>query len=97
MMQFAGRYYFITGITSLRQDYWQIDAEVDVLATYKSDIQATTAFILYDAAANSELVDTRLAVQTTKTAAENYVILNENASAAVISMLRHGRTIDKYF
>lgn len=82
MMQFAGRYYFITGITSLRQDYWQIDAEVDVLATYKSDIQATTAFILYDATANNDIVDTRLAVNATKTATQNNVILNENASAA---------------
>lgn len=67
MMQFAGRYYFITGITSLRQDYWQIDAEVDVLATYKADIQATTAFVLYDATANSELVDNRLPIVTTPT------------------------------
>ena len=67
MMQFAGRYYFITGVTSLRQDYWQIDAEVDVLATYKSNIQATTAFVLYDASVNSEIIDNRLAMVTTKT------------------------------
>lgn len=82
MMQFAGRYYFITGITSLRQDYWQIDAEVDVLATYKAAIQATTAFVLYDATANNDIVDTRLAVNASKTAMQNNVILNENASAA---------------
>lgn len=82
MMQFAGRYYFITGITSLRQDYWQIDAEVDVLATYKAAIQATTAFVLYDATANYDIVDTRLAVNASKTASQNNVILNENASAA---------------
>lgn len=71
MMQFAGRYYFITGITSLRQDYWQIDADVDVLATYKSDIQATTAFILYDATANNDIIDNRLAVNTTETTVIN--------------------------
>lgn len=64
MMQFAGRYYFITGITSLRQNYWQIDAEVDVLATYKSNIQATTAFIIYDANANTDLIDNRLMITT---------------------------------
>lgn len=71
MMQFAGRYYFITGITSLRQDYWQIDAEVDVLATYKSDIQATTAFVLYDATANNDIIDSRLAVNTSETTVIN--------------------------
>lgn len=82
MMQFEGRYYFITGITSLRQDYWQIDADVDVLATYKAAIQGTTAFVLYDASGNSEIVDNRLPTKTTAIYAENHVILNENASAA---------------
>lgn len=82
MMQFEGRYYFITGITSLRHDYWQIDADVDVLATYKAAIQGTTAFVLYDAAANTEIVDNRLPTKTTAIYAENNVILNENASAA---------------
>lgn len=82
MLKFEGRFYFITGITSLRQDYWQIDADVDVLATYKTDIQGTTAFVLYDSAVNTEIVDNRLPTKTTAIYAENSVILNENASAA---------------
>lgn len=82
MLKFEGRYYFITGITSLRQDYWQIDADVDVLATYKTDIQGTTEFILYDSTVNTEIVDNRLPTKTTPVYAENNVILNENASAA---------------
>lgn len=78
MMQFAGRYYFITGITSLRQDYWQIDAEVDVLATYKSIITATRAFVLYADASNSEIIDNRLPTKTTATYAKNYVTLSQS-------------------
>lgn len=67
MMRFAGRYYFITGITSLRQDYWQIDAEVDVLATYKAQIRATRPFVLYADINNTEIIDNRLATKTTAT------------------------------
>ena len=78
MMQFAGRYYFITGITSLRQDYWQIDAEVDVLATYKSDIQATRPFVLYADVNNTEIIDSRLPTKTTATYAVNYATLSQS-------------------
>lgn len=66
MMQFAGRYYFITGVTSLRQDYWQIDAEVDVLATYKTNIGNTIAFVEYASSGNTNIIDSRLAITTPK-------------------------------
>lgn len=65
MLKFENRYYFITDIYSLRQDLWEISAAVDVLATYKSNILQTSAFVLYDAAANTELVDSRLPIVTT--------------------------------
>lgn len=74
MMHFEGRYYFITGITSVRENLWEISAAVDVLATYKSNILATTAFILYDQAANYDLVDERLPVTTP-------AIINSNSAA----------------
>lgn len=71
MMQFEGRYYFITDIASIRQDLWEITAAVDVLATYKADIQATTSFVLYDATANNDIIDSRLAVNTSETTVIN--------------------------
>ena len=40
-----GRYYFITNITSVREDLWQIDMHVDVLMTNKTMIQSTYAFV----------------------------------------------------
>lgn len=64
MMVFEGRTYFITGISSVRDNLWEISAEVDVLATYKSNILATTAFVLYDSTANNDIIDSRLAVNT---------------------------------
>lgn len=82
MMLYEGRYYFIRDIISVREGLWELSCECDVLATYKAQIQAATAFILYDSAANTEIVDSRIPTKTTPIYAENNVILNENASAA---------------
>ena len=58
------RYYWITDIVSLKEDLWQISGQVDVLATYRRHIQNTRAFVLYDSTANTQIPDSRLAIQT---------------------------------
>ena len=58
------RFYWISDITSLNKDLWQISGRVDVLATYKGHIQNTSAFVLYDSTANTQLPDNRLAIET---------------------------------
>ena len=73
---FEGRYYFVTDIMSVRNDQWEVSCRVDVLATYKTQIGATTAFILYDTAANTEIIDQRLAPKTTKTRLQNSAALD---------------------
>lgn len=51
-----GQYYWITEIVSVRDKIWQISCEIDVLATAKTEIGATSAFIEYCAdARNAEL------------------------------------------
>lgn len=62
--KFDDRYYWITDIISLNNNLWQISGRVDVLATYKAHIQQTSAFVLYDSTANTQLPDTRLAIET---------------------------------
>lgn len=64
---FEGRYYFVNDVVSVRNDLWELHCKVDVLATYKANILATPAFVLYDSAANSEIIDTRLSMKTTTT------------------------------
>ena len=39
------RYYFITNITSIRKNLWEVEMEVDVLMTYKDAIYRTYAFV----------------------------------------------------
>ena len=62
--KFDNRYYWITDITSLNNNRWLISGNIDVLATYKGHIQATSAFVLYDSTANTQLPDMRLGMET---------------------------------
>ena len=61
-----GRYYFIKDIRSVHNGLSEIDCDIDVLATYKSAILGTTAYVLYDSVSNTELPDNRLPMKTTK-------------------------------
>ena len=69
--QFMGRYYFISTIESIRNDIWALSCSVDLLATYKAEILATSAFVAYDTTANTEITDRRLSTKTTTVHAEN--------------------------
>lgn len=64
-IQWGSWYYFVDDIIIERDDLYSIVCSLDVLATYKTDIAATSAFVLYDTAANTELRDTRLALKDT--------------------------------
>lgn len=69
--EFMGRYYFISTIESIRNDIWSLSCSVDILATYKANILATSAFVAYDTAVNTEISDHRLSVKTTQTTVVN--------------------------
>lgn len=66
-LKWDDRYYFVTDIVARNNNLWDVSAVIDVLATYKTEILATTAYVLYDSAANTELIDNRLPMKTTKT------------------------------
>lgn len=64
-MSFEGRFYFVTGIKSIRQDLFEVSCEVDVLATWKAAITGSSQYVLYYTHANTEIVDQRLSTKTT--------------------------------
>jgi len=66
-IQFAGRYYYIDDVVSLRNNLTEIHCNIDVLATYKSAIQSSFAYVLYYTHTNTEITDHRLSVKTTQT------------------------------
>ena len=64
---FAGRYYYVDDVVSLHNGLCEVQCNIDVLATYKSAIQATTAYVLYYNHNQTEISDKRLTTKTTKT------------------------------
>ena len=65
-LKWDDRYYFVTDVTAKNNSLFEVSAVVDVLATFKSYILATTAYVLYDSVSNTELPDNRLPMKTTK-------------------------------
>lgn len=58
------RYYFIDDVVSVRNGQWEVYCILDVLATYKADILASTQYVCYSAnSAKTWLADTRIPVQ----------------------------------
>lgn len=58
-----GHYYYVSDINSVRRGLTEIRCTQDVLATYKSDISNTTAYIQYSASDFNKLIpDARLSV-----------------------------------
>lgn len=64
MASFEGRIYFITGVTSYRNNIWDVAAVVDVLATYKTAIGATSAYVIFANTTNLQIIDPRLPIKT---------------------------------
>lgn len=68
----GNRYYFITDVRSLHNNLSEVDCVVDVLATYKSDILASTQFVSYSSqSGDSWLADTRIPVLKSTQASKN--------------------------
>lgn len=56
-------YYFIDSIVSVRNDIWEVSCVIDVLATYKAEILASTQYVCYSSqAGDAWLADTRIPV-----------------------------------
>ena len=65
--QFEGSYYYVDDIVSLKNNLIEIHCSKDVLATYKSYIKASSAYVLYYSHSNTEIVDSRLSTKTAVT------------------------------
>lgn len=62
--QFEGRYYFVTEVRSVRNNLWEIECTEDYLATWKTVIGTTQAFILYASGGRTDIIDTRLSLSS---------------------------------
>ena len=71
------RYYNITDIRSVRNNLFEVSGEVDVLATYKTQILASTQYVSYSSHKSSIwLADTRIPVQKNESVAQAVSTMN---------------------
>lgn len=70
-LDWDGWLYWIDDVISVGNDRFEIRCSLDVLGTLRAYILNTTAFVLYDGTANTELPDGRLSVKTTKAVSIN--------------------------
>ena len=62
-----GRYYFLSNVVSITKTIWEFTLEVDVLASYKSQIASTVARIAFSATGwDKDITDPRCLAKTTK-------------------------------
>lgn len=64
--QFEGIYYFVDDIVSIKNNLIEVHCSKDHLATYKTNIQASSQYVLYYDHINTEISDHRLSVKTTQ-------------------------------
>ena len=76
-LKWDNNYYFITEITAYPNDIWEVAAELDPLATYKSEILASTQFVSYSSLQSSVwLPDTRIPLQKNANVSSNSSTMN---------------------
>lgn len=76
-LKWGDRYYFVTDVVSKNNGLWEVSAVVDVLATFKSDILASTQFVSYSSLSGSTwLADTRIPLQKNASVAQNATTMN---------------------
>ena len=71
-LKWGSWYYYITNVIRDKNQMIIITCTLDELATFKSNIVNSVQFVAYDSTANSEIVDTRLSVNTTPTRSVSY-------------------------
>lgn len=71
-LKWDDRYYFVTDVVARNNNLWDVSAVIDVLATYKADILASTQYVSYSSEqGNAWLADTRIPVLRSTLASKN--------------------------
>ena len=76
-LKWDDRYYFVTDVTSKNNGIWEVSAVCDVLATFKTDILASTQFVSYSSLSGSTwLADTRIPILKNASVAKATTTMN---------------------
>lgn len=84
-------YYFLVDVRSVRNNLFEVECVLDPLATYKAEILASSAFVLYSGnLGNANIVDPRLSIRAEPTISANTFSLDfisEAPDTAVVSVV----------
>lgn len=89
---FNNRYYFITGISSIRNNLVEITGRVDVLASWQADILATNALVLYAGNGRDDIIDPRIpitqdvSVDSAVASISGFTITDNNQGSIILSL-----------
>ena len=88
-LKWGNRYYFINDVRSVRHNLMEVECVLDVLATYKSEILASTQFVSYSASHTGDaswLVDSRIPIKknTKVNVATNGLALLDAATGCIV-------------
>lgn len=91
-VEFQGNYFWITSIVQLNNTHIEISCEVDVLATFKTEILQTKAYVLYsDSAGRTDLIDNRnvrtIHWKYRKTAREKVSMFTKGDSCYIVEVI----------
>lgn len=91
-VEFQGNYFWITNIVQLNNTHIEISCEVDVLATFKTEILQTKAYVLYsDSAGRTDLIDNRnvrtIHWKYRKTAREKVSMFTKGDSCYIVEVI----------
>lgn len=85
-LKWENRYYYINDCTSIGNGQWLVECDIDVLATYKSDISNVTCFKKYATNGyDTSIPDTRLSTVDNATRKTNGVKIYDKATTFLIT------------
>ena len=85
-------YYFIADVVYVHNGVWEITCDMDVLATFASQIKTTTAFIEYADSYDARIYDPRLAkkINATETSTQELVPYINSVGYCVLNVIGEG-------
>lgn len=78
-LKYNNYYYYITDIAYVRSNIFDIECNIDVLASFRSEILSTTAYVVYSQSSfDDRIIDTRLStVDTAKIKSSSALLLTD--------------------
>lgn len=92
-LKWGNRYYFINDVRSVRHNLMEVECVLDVLATYKTEILASTQFVSYSASHAGDatwLVDNRIPIKKNvkvNAATNSLALLDGTTGCIVLSVI----------